>query len=255
MPYNVACRGERHHRACIKARNPDNKRRVLLSHALRTFNRTATAFANPAKPELQKAKHERNRSHKWKLSAIPQIGKAHLANVEARFGQNNEYRERPHKHCVLLVFCGTVSKFRVKVAKSKRKRERDADNRLDRVENLHRDFRKVRFGAGQIAKDHRDAKACNQVTAEENLQRKGRTAAKHFRHRRRRIRRRAKRNNRTAQKHFTRQVEKLHNAPEGSNHHEACNKRAGLNLERVTVRLRRNFRHERQKHHDADSER
>ena len=50
-------------------------------------------------------------------------------------------------------------------------------------------------------------------------------------------------------------MEKFHNAPKGSNNHETCDKRAGFNLERVTMRLRRNFRHERKEHHDADSER
>ena len=255
LPNNVASWGESDHRACVKTRDPNHKRRVLLAHALRAFDGTATTFAYPAEPELQKAKYKRHRRHQRELSTIPQVGKAHLADVEACFGQNNKHRERPHEHRVFLILCGTVGKFRIKVAKPKCKRQGDADNRLDRVENLHRNFREVRLSTGQIAKDNRDAEARNQVSAKENLERQGRTAAKHFCHRRRRIRGRAKRNNRTAQKYFARQVEKLHNAPEGSDDNEACDKRTSFNLERVTMRLRRNLRHEREEHHDADSER
>ena len=255
LPYNVASRGKRYNRACVKARNPDHERRILLTHALRTFNRTAAAFAYPAKPELQNAKHQRNTRHQRELSAIPQVGKAHLADIKARFRQNNEHREGPNEHRVLLVFCSAVSKFRIKVAKPERKSQRNADNRLDRIENFHRDFGEVCVGPSQVAKDNRDAKAGDQVSAEENLKRQGSATAKHLRHRRCRIRRRAKRDNRTTEQHFARQMEEFHNAPENRNHDKANDKSASLDFERVAMRLRRNLRHERKEHHDADSER
>jgi len=255
LPYNIASRGECHDRTRIKARDPDHERRIFLPHALRTFNRTAAAFANPAKPELHNAKHQRNTRHQRELSAIPQVGKAHLADIKARFRQNNKHREGPNEHRVLLVFCSAVSKFRIKVAKAKRKSQRNTDNRLDRIENFHRDIGEVCVGPSQVAKDNRDAKAGNQVSAEENLKRQGSATAKHLRHRRCGIRRRAKRDNRTTEQNFARQMEQFDNAPENRNHDKANDKSASLDLERVTVRLRRNLRHERKEHHDANRER
>jgi len=169
LPDNVASRRERHDRASIKARNPNDKRRVFLSHALRAFNRATPAFTEPAKRELQNAKHQRDSSHQRELAAVPQVGKTHFADVVTRLCQDDEHGERPDEHRVFLVFCGAVSKFRVKVAESKRKRKRNADNRLNRVENFPRNIGEVRLGARQIAKDNRDAEACNQVPAKENL--------------------------------------------------------------------------------------
>ena len=255
MPDNITRRGKSDHRTRIKARHPNDKRRVLLAHALRAFNRAAATFANPAKPELQNAKHKRNCGHERELSAVPQVGKAHLANVETRLRKDDEHRECPDEHGVFLEFRGVVGKFRIKVAEPECKRKRDADNRLDGVEDFPGDFGKVSLGPSQVAKDYRDAEARNQVSAEENLERQGRTAAKHFRHRRSGICRRAKRDNRTAEQYFARQVEQFDNSPKSSNDDKACDKSSCLDFKSVTVRLRRNFRHERKEHHDADCER
>ena len=226
-----------------------------MPHALRAFDGAAATFAEPAQGELRNAKDERNSSHQRELSAIPQVGKAHRADVVTRLRQDDEHGECPHEHRVLLEFRGAVGKFRIKVTKPERKRQRDADNRLDGIENLPGDFGKVRLGPCQVAKDKRDAEARDQIAAEENLERQGRAAAKHFRHRRGRIRRWAKCDNRTTEQHFARQVEQFDNTPEERNHDKACDKGAHLDLERVTVRLWRNLRHKRKEHHDADSQR
>ena len=115
------------------------------------------------------AKNQRNARHHGELSAIPKFRKSHFANVVACLRQNHEYREGPHEHGVLLVFGGTVSKFWVECPQAKRKRERDADDGLNRIENLHRDFGEARIGSSQVTEYQRNRKTRNQVSAQENL--------------------------------------------------------------------------------------
>ena len=254
LPDNVTGRGERHHRACVQSRNPDDKRRVLLPHALRPLDRAALAFAEPPEPEEQNAQHQRHPRHHRELAAVPQVHESHLADIETRLRNDDEHRERPDEHRVLLEFRGAVGKLRVERAEPERKRERYADDGLDGIENLHRDFGEARIGASKVPENDWDGKACEQVSAQEYLEGERRRTTEHLGHRGGGIRRRAQRDDGTAQQHLAREPEQFHDTPQGGNQHKACDKRAGLDLERVAVSLRRNLRDKRQEHHRADKE-
>ena len=215
LPHYVAGGRECHDGARVQGRNPDDERGVLLAHALRAFDGAAVPFDIPAEGVKENAEDERDACHHRELAAVPEFRESHFADVVAGFRQNDEHREGPHEHGVLLVFGGAVGEFRVKGAQSEGEGERDADDGLDGVEDLHGDFAELRVGAGQVAENERDREAGDQVPAQKDLEGERGRAAEHLGHGGGGVCGRAQRDDGASQKYFAREVEQFHDACDG----------------------------------------